>query len=141
LNKKNTKGKKLFRLEPVSNRLLSSLLIIAGTFFVVLGIIGIALPILPTTPFLMIAAACYAKGSKRFYNWLINNRLLGRYIKNYLENKGISLKAKIISISLLWATIIFSITLIIQILLIRIILIIVAIIITYHIISIKPIEK
>lgn len=141
MNKKNTKGKKLFRLEPVSNRLLSSLLIIAGTFFVVLGIIGIALPILPTTPFLIIAAACYAKGSKRFYNWLVNNRLLGRYIKNYLENKGISMKAKIISISLLWATIIFSITLIIQILLIRIILIIVAIIITYHIISIKTIEK
>ncbi|MCW4033580.1 MAG: YbaN family protein [Candidatus Bathyarchaeota archaeon] len=141
MNKKNTKGKKLFRLKPVSNRLLSSLLIIAGTFFVVLGIIGIALPILPTTPFLIIAAACYAKGSKRFYNWLVNNRLLGRYIKNYLENKGISMKAKIISISLLWATIIFSITLIIQILLIRIILIIVAIIITYHIISIKTIEK
>ena len=141
LNKKNTKGRKLFRLESVSNGLLSSLLIIAGTFFVVLGIIGIALPILPTTPFLMIAAACYAKGSKRFYNWLVNNRLLGRYIKNYLENKGISMKAKIISISLLWATIIFSITFIIQTLLIRIILIIVAIIITYHIISIKKIEK
>jgi uncharacterized membrane protein YbaN (DUF454 family) len=116
-------------------------LIIAGTFFVVLGIIGIILPILPTTPFLIVAAACYAKGSKRFYNWLVNNRLLGRYIKNYLENKGISMRAKIISISFLWATIIFSITLIIQILLIRIILIIVAIIITYHIISINTIEK
>ena len=140
MNKKNTKDRQLFRLEPVSNRLLSSLLIIAGTFFVVLGIIGIALPILPT-PFLIIAAACYAKGSKRFYNWLVNNRLLGRYIKNYLENKGISMKAKIISISLLWATIIFSITFIIQTFLIRIILIIVAIIITYHIISIKTIEK
>lgn len=141
MSKKDTKGKKLFRLEPVSNRLLSSLLIIAGTFFVVLGIIGIALPILPTTPFLIIAAACYAKGSKRFYNWFINNKLLGSYIKNYLENKGISIRAKIISISLLWATIIFSITLIIQILLIRVILIIVAIIITYHIISIKTMEK
>lgn len=141
MNKKNTTGKKLFRLEPVSNRLLSSLLIIAGTFFVVLGIIGIALPILPTTPFLIIAAVCYAKGSKRFYDWLVNNRLLGSYIKNYLENKGISMRAKIISISLLWATTIFSITLIIQILLIRIILIIIAIIITYHIISIKTIEK
>lgn len=103
--KKTVKNRKLFRLEPVSNRLLSSLLIIAGTFFIALGIIGIALPILPTTPFLLVAAACYAKGSSRFYNWLLKNRLLGKYIKNYLENKGISLKAKIIFIFLLWATI------------------------------------
>jgi len=51
---------------------LKGLLIVAGTFFLVLGIIGIFMPLLPTTPFLLLAAACYARGSKKFYQWLIN---------------------------------------------------------------------
>jgi len=67
-NKRKTKKKK-----NMSNRLVKLLLIIAGSFFLVIGIIGIFVPVLPTTPFLVLAAACYAKSSERFYNWLINN--------------------------------------------------------------------
>ena len=72
-------------------------MITTGTFFVGLGIIGIFLPLLPTTPFLLLAAACYARSSKRFYNWLLNNKWFGNYIKNYRERKGIPLQIKIIS--------------------------------------------
>ena len=62
------------------------LLITTGTFFIGVGIVGIFIPLLPTTPFLLISAALYARSSKRFYNWLINNKILGRYIKNYYHS-------------------------------------------------------
>jgi len=81
--------------------------------FLGLGIIGIFLPILPTTPFLLLAAACYARSSKRFYDWLIGNKWLGTYIRNYMEGKGIPLKVKVFTTSLLWITILFSVFLII----------------------------
>src|SRR4030066_2605747 len=81
------------------------LLISIGTFFVGVGIVGIFVPILPTTPFLLISAALYAKSSARFYDWLINNKIFGQYIKNYREGKGIPLRLKIITITLLWITI------------------------------------
>jgi uncharacterized membrane protein YbaN (DUF454 family) len=65
------------------------LLIVAGTLFTGLGIIGIFVPILPTTPFLLLAAACFMRSSERFYHWLINNRILGAYVRDYMEGKGI----------------------------------------------------
>jgi uncharacterized membrane protein YbaN (DUF454 family) len=82
-----------------------TLLIIGGTLFVALGVIGIFVPVLPTTPFLLLAAACYARGSERFYHWLVTNRWFGEYIKNYREGRGIPLKQKVLTISLLWLTI------------------------------------
>ncbi|MCD6598010.1 MAG: YbaN family protein [Bacteroidales bacterium] len=112
-------------------------LIIAGTIFVGLGVLGIFLPLLPTTPFLLLAAACYARSSERFYNWLLNNKWFGRYIKNYREGKGIPLKVKVLSISLLWITIIFSAAFIVHNVFIRVILIIIAIGVTIHIRSIR----
>ena len=120
-----------------SNQLLRWILITAGTIFVGLGIIGIFLPILPTTPFLLLAAACYARSSKKFYGRLLNNKLFGVYIKNYREGKGVPLKVKIFSISLLWITILFSVFLIIQISWIGIFLIIIAVGVTVHILTIK----
>jgi len=84
-------------------------LIIVGSFFAGLGILGIFLPLLPTTPFLLLAAACYIRSSEKLYNWLMNNKWIGRYIKNYLEGKGIPLKSKVLSISALWITIGYSV--------------------------------
>jgi uncharacterized membrane protein YbaN (DUF454 family) len=121
--------------------LLKEILVGSGTFFLVLGIIGIFIPILPTTPFLLLAAACYARGSKKIYNWLINNKWLGEYVKNYREGKGIPLTIKIISITLLWITIIFSAIIIVSNYFIQIILIIIAIGVTIHILTIKTMEK
>jgi uncharacterized membrane protein YbaN (DUF454 family) len=123
--------------DKASNQLLKWILIAAGTVFVGLGIIGIFLPILPTTPFLLLAAACYARSSKRFYDWLINNKWIGAYIKNYREDKGVPLKIKFFTISLLWITILFSVFLIIQVFWVRILLVIIAIGVTIHIFTIK----
>ncbi len=114
------------------------LLIATGTILIGISIIGIFLPILPTTPFLLLAAALYAKSSKRFYGWLINNRVLGRYIKNYREGKGIPLKVKIIAISILWITIGYSAIFAIDILWVRILLVIIAIGTTVHIALKRP---
>jgi|AGTN01.3.fsa_nt_gi Uncharacterized protein conserved in bacteria len=84
------------------------LLIAAGTTCVGLGFIGIFLPVLPTTPFLLLAAVCYAGSSPRFYRWLLENRLFGQYIKNYREGRGITLTAKIVSVTSMCAAIGFS---------------------------------
>jgi len=124
----------------MEDTLLKGILVGSGTFFLVIGIIGIFLPLLPTTPFLLLAAACYARGSKKFYNWLINNKLLGVYIKNYQQGKGIPLSVKIISITFLWITITFSI-IIVSNYLIQIILIIIAISVTLHLLTINTIKK
>ena len=129
------------QINKISNRLCRGVLIIAGTFFVGLGILGIFLPILPTTPFLLLAAVCYARSSKKFYNWLLNNKWFGKYIKNYRERKGIPLKLKILTVSLLWGTIIFSAFFIIQILFVSIILILIAIGVTIHILSIRTLKQ
>ena len=117
------------------------LLITTGTFFVGVGIVGIFMPILPTTPFLLLAAALYARSSKRFYNWLVNNRIFGQYIKNYREGKGIPLRLKLITTILLWITIGCSAIFAIDILWVRVILVIVAVGVTIHIVRIKPIKK
>ena len=119
------------------NLLVKCILISAGTFFLGLGIIGIFLPVLPTTPFLLLAAACYARSSKRFYSWLMNNKWFGAYIKNYKEGKGISLKFKIFTICLLWVTILFSAFFVVDITWIKILLIIIACGVTIHILTVK----
>ena len=119
------------------NQLFKWILMIAGTISVGLGILGIFLPILPTTPFLLLAAACYARSSKRFYDWLITNKLFGSYIKNYRDGKGVPLKVKIFTISFLWITIMFSVFFIIQIYWVRILLFFIAIGVTIHILTIK----
>jgi hypothetical protein len=125
------------KIDNKSNQIFRVILIIAGTIFLGFGIIGIFLPILPTTPFLLLAAACYARSSKKFYNWLMNNKFFGKYIKNYREGRGVPLIFKIFTISLLWLTILTSIYFFINNLWVEIILIIIAISVTIHILTIK----
>ncbi|WP_448376304.1 YbaN family protein, partial [Fervidobacterium sp.] len=110
----------------VQSSFLKWLLIILGTFFVAIGVIGIFVPLLPTTVFLLLAAACYIRSSERFYYWLINHRWLGTYIRNYREGKGIPLKTKIFTISILWLTITLSAIFAVKSLIVRVILFIIA---------------
>ncbi len=114
-----------------------ALLITLGTFFTGLGFIGIFVPLLPTTPFLLVAAACYARSSQRFHNRLLTNRLMGSYIRNYREARGVTLKHKILTLTLLWVTIILSATFGTTILWVRLLLIIIASGVTYHLLTIK----
>jgi uncharacterized membrane protein YbaN (DUF454 family) len=86
-----------------------ALLIFAGTVFVALGVLGMFLPLVPTTVFLLLAAYCYSHSSERFHNWLLNNRFCGAYIRNYKDGKGISVKQKVSTIFFLWLSIAFSV--------------------------------
>ncbi|WP_337058056.1 YbaN family protein [Pseudomonas sp. USHLN015] len=83
-------------------------LLVVGWLAVVLGVIGIFLPVLPTTPFLLLAAACFVRSSRRFYLWLVNHRHLGPWIRDYLEGNGIPLRGKVYAIGLMWISIAFS---------------------------------
>jgi hypothetical protein len=76
-----------------------------GWLSVALGVIGIFLPVLPTTPFLLLAAACFARSSPRFYSWLVNHKRLGPWIRDYLDGNGIPLKGKVYAIGLMWTSI------------------------------------
>lgn len=82
---------------------------IVGSIAVLLAILGVFLPLLPTTPFLLLACACYFRGSPRMYRWLVRNRILGTYILNFQSGRGIPLRAKIVSLLLTWASLSFSI--------------------------------
>jgi uncharacterized membrane protein YbaN (DUF454 family) len=97
----------------VSGRLWKLLLVTCGTLCVALGVIGIFLPIMPTTVFLLMAAACYARSSERFYQRLLNQRFLGSYIRNHREGRGMKRRDKTVTLVLLWigigATIIWSV--------------------------------
>lgn len=90
------------------NKLKRTIWFLIGTICVLLGAVGTMLPILPTTPFLLAAAACYCKSSERAYKWLLNNKWFGEYIRNYKEGRGIPKRTKIATLSLLWTTIGFS---------------------------------
>lgn len=85
------------------NAAVKVILITIGTLSIGLGVIGIVVPLLPTTPLMLLGAACYVKSSERLYHKLIKNKWLGAYIKDFREKKGISRKNKILSLSLMWS--------------------------------------
>jgi uncharacterized protein len=85
------------------------LLIGCGFFFIGLGTVGIFLPLLPTTPFLLLAAYCFLKSSPENYQWLIQNKLYGKYIRDYIEKRRISPGVKILSLFLLWLSLGYTI--------------------------------
>lgn len=89
-------------------------LAVAGTGFVAVGLAGIFLPVLPTTPFLLLAAACYARASRRFYNALLNNRLFGPAILEWRQHRSIPWRTKWTAIVLVTVTFAISIVFFVQ---------------------------
>ena len=112
-------------------------LIFAGTVFVGLGLLGMFLPLMPTTVFLLLAAYCYSRSSERFHAWLLRNRLFGNYLSNYKAGNGISMRQKVTTTIFLWASIGFSIWLIGGGFWSTLLLIAVAIAVTFHLFMIK----
>jgi hypothetical protein len=106
-----------------------------------LGAAGVFLPILPTTPFLLLSAACYYKGSERMHRWLLNNKLFGSYIRNYNEGKGISQTGKIFTLFLLWITIGYSALFMVSSYVVQIVLFAVAIVVTVHVVTLPTFRK
>ncbi len=113
------------------------ILFVCGVLCVVLATIGIFIPLLPTTPFLILAAACFLKSSEKTYQWLISNKVYGRYIAGWIEKKGVSAKVKIFSIILLWTGIWLSFFLVTGVFWIRILLIVILLGVTIHIVAIR----
>lgn len=114
-----------------------NLFIVFGSLSVGLGVIGMFLPILPSTPFFLLAAFFYARSSNRFYDWLMTNRYFGEYIRNYREGRGMSLRHKIPVLLLLWLTIGYSAGYVVSQLWLKVLLIAIATGVTIHLIRIK----
>ena len=115
--------------------------VVARTISLGLGAAGVFLPILPTTPFLLLSAACYYKGSERMHRWLLNNKLFGSYIRNYNEGKGISQTGKIFTLFLLWITIGYSALFMVSSYVVQIVLFAVAIVVTVHVVTLPTFRK
>ncbi|MDD3521053.1 MAG: YbaN family protein [Actinomycetota bacterium] len=116
-------------------------LISAGTLFIGLAVAGIFIPVLPTTPFVLIAAALYSKSSMKFYQWLINNKIFGRHIKNYRDKKGVAVSFKVVVLIFLWIAIICSILFAINLLWVKIFLGIIALSVSIHILTLKTLTN
>ena len=86
-----------------------ALLVAAGSLCIVLAVLGVFLPLLPTTPFLLLASACYVRSSERLHGWLMGNRLLGGYIRNFKERRGVPLRAKFVTVVFLWLPLLYSV--------------------------------
>jgi uncharacterized membrane protein YbaN (DUF454 family) len=129
---------------PVSRkqRIIKALLFIAGTISLALGAVGLFLPILPTTPFLLLSAACYMRSSERMYNWLLGNRWFGEYIRNYREGRGIPMKTKIFVITVLWVAILYSTIMVVdEILIAQIALLLIAVGVSVHLLRLPTFKK
>lgn len=111
-----------------------------GMTFLGIGAVGIVLPVLPTTPFVIVSALCFGKSSKRFERWLSHNRYFGSYIENYKTNKGVPLDVKLKSIGFLWVTLAVSAFIFSTNIYLPLLLIIVGIGVTVHIWLLKTSE-
>ncbi|MBC7685966.1 MAG: YbaN family protein [Bdellovibrionales bacterium] len=83
-------------------------LAIVGILALVLGVIGIFLPLLPTTPFLLLAAACFARSSKRMHHWLMHHRHVGQFLRDYEEGRGIPARAKVLALVMMWSSLAYA---------------------------------
>ncbi|OPZ98657.1 MAG: Inner membrane protein YbaN [Bacteroidetes bacterium ADurb.Bin416] len=113
---------------------------ILGSISLALGLIGIVVPVLPTTPFLLLSAALYVKGSQRLYNWLMHHPKLGPYITNFRVYRAIPLKTKVVAIVSLWVTMLITVVFFIPLVWVKILLLAIAVAVTWHILSFKTLR-
>lgn len=109
----------------------------SGTLLVAVGVVGIFLPLLPTTIFLILASYCFVKSSPKANNWLRNHKILGDYVKNYQDKSGLTIKSKVINVVLLWISITISAFFFTDVLYVKLVLFLIAIAVTIHLLMIK----
>jgi uncharacterized membrane protein YbaN (DUF454 family) len=124
----------------VNSRILRGLLTTAGLLCTALAVLGIFLPVLPTVPFLLLAAACFARSSERFHGWLLDHPHLGPMIHGYLDGQGIPLRAKAIAIGLLWITIPVSVLFFVALLWVKVLLILIGLCVTVYLLRLPVCE-
>src|SRR5699024_1242661 len=90
-------------------KLLKPLLLVLGILCTILGFLGSILPLLPTTPFILLAVLCFAKSSDKFHNWLVATKVYKNYIQSFKENKGYTMKQKLKMLISVYIVVRFSI--------------------------------
>ena len=116
---------------------MKAIYILLGGLSLGLGVAGIFLPLLPTTPFLLLSAALWLRSSPRLYHWLLNHKRLGPYIRDFLEHKAIPLRVKIISVSLVWITLLYCALFVAWVWWLALLFILLAVALSWHILSYK----
>ena len=115
--------------------------IVIGTLSLVFGLIGVILPVLPTTPFILFSAWCYYRGSERLHNWLINHPYLGPIIEEYGEGEGMTKESKMKAIGMTWLAVILTAVFFLDSFSMRVLIIIVAMIGTIILLKMKTRKK
>ena len=123
----------------INNNFLRIAILAIGFCATGLGFLGIFLPVLPTVPLLLLAAACFARSSERFHQWLLSHNRLGPIIKSYTSGQGIPLRSKVPAIGMIWIVIPVS-AFLVHPLWLKYLLVIIAISITLYLLSL-PISK
>ena len=116
------------------------MLTILGLVSLGLAILGIFLPLLPTTPLLLLSAWLFLRGNRNLYDWLLNHPKFGNYIRNFTEHKAIPLHVKIVSVSLVWLTLLNCAIFVTDNWILRVLFILIAIAVTIHILSYKTLK-
>lgn len=115
-------------------------LIAVGVLCVGLGVAGVFVPLLPTTPFLLLAAACFSRSSERFYRSLTTNRWVGGHIRNYLEHRATTVATKFASITMLWCALTLAGSLFTHNWIVRSVLALIGVGVTVHLATLKTVQ-
>ena len=120
--------------------LVRTFLLFVGIFALVLGVIGVFVPLLPTTPFLLLASYSFARSNNRFNDWLLTNRFFGKHLQNYIKRKTVKSEIKWITIAVLWTTILVSLSVIHTPVFVKVLLILIATGVSVHLFTLKGSE-
>lgn len=125
----------MLNLDP--NPIVRAFFLFIGVVSLILGIVGVFIPLLPTTPFLLLSSYSFARSNERFNNWLLTNRFFGNHLQDYIARKTVKRQIKWFTIGVLWITIVLSIIIIGTSALVKGLLITVAIGVTVHLVMLK----
>jgi uncharacterized membrane protein YbaN (DUF454 family) len=125
----------------VSGKMMRGIYIVVGTIALVIGAIGLFLPVIPTTPLVILAAACYYRGSERLHEWILSSKWFGETIKNYQAGRGLTRDTKARAISMMWAMILISAWFFVSNLFVRVAMIGVAVGVTVYLVRLPTLER
>jgi len=113
----------------------------AGLLFLALGALGVFIPVLPTTPFLLLAAAMFMRSSGRLYLWLTTHRVFGPFIRNYRLYRAVPLRSKVVALVFLYLTIGYSVVFVTDNWWLRGLLLVIAAGVSWHILKLKTLTS
>jgi uncharacterized membrane protein YbaN (DUF454 family) len=125
------------KLPLAKNRIVRIVLLGCGFLFALLALLGALLPLLPTTPFLLVSAACFYRSSAKFYHLIFYNPLFGHYLRDYKEGRGVPLRVKALALTFTWSSTIVSVIFFIPWLWLKILVIAISAAITVHVLMIR----